>query len=63
MLEPTKPSEIGRPIGNGKLRLRSLLVSEFSCCLLKTEGIKRIRPWSTACQISDLFGKGDRYWA
>ena len=23
---------------NGKLRLRSLLVSEFSCCLLKTEG-------------------------
>ena len=30
--------------GNEKLRLQSLLVSEFSCCLRKTEGKKRIRP-------------------
>ena len=43
-LSPPFRNRYAHSAGNGKLRLRGLLASEFSCCLLKTEGTKRIRP-------------------
>ena len=55
-LEPTKPSDLGRPysFGNGKLGLQSLLVSEFSCCLPKTEGTKKYAPVLESPDLIDL---------
>ena len=58
------PKSVGvYSFGNGKLRLRSLQVSEFSYRLLKTEGTKRIRPKkiivkSRGGELSSAFGTG-----